>query len=140
MKGTPQGVVGSNKKLQATWCGTIKTMELSAGDRRLLNTVLGLKPRPKTTRSDPEYLERQREYGRQRSAARAKLRERALEDRSCEVCGESRPWVLDFHHIDPAEKSFSLSRSPLDPELFLSEVGKCRVLCANCHRDLHRSS
>lgn len=57
----------------------------------------------------------------------------------CRVCGDKRFWVLDFHHIDPKEKDFTIS---LDINRFSirtlkNELRKCEVLCANCHRDLH---
>jgi hypothetical protein len=57
---------------------------------------------------------------------------------SCE-CGESRPWVLDFHHIDPKTKKFEVSNGSRISSLRLlkEEITKCKVLCANCHRDLH---
>lgn len=62
----------------------------------------------------------------------------------CEQCGYSIHAVaLDFDHIDPRAKSIAISRFValgLDPDSaeaqdkFVSEVLKCRVLCANCHR------
>lgn len=58
---------------------------------------------------------------------------------SCENCGENRAWVLDFHHVNPDEKEIEighLSRLASKKKL-LSEMKKCKVLCSNCHRDLH---
>jgi hypothetical protein len=60
----------------------------------------------------------------------------------CELCGESHPATLDFHHVDPgtkvAEVSVMVSKVPrYSKALILVEIGKCRVLCANCHRKEH---
>jgi hypothetical protein len=63
----------------------------------------------------------------------------ALKDSlSCE-CGESRSWVLDFHHKDPKVKSNTVSNlvRNCNKDKVLEEINKCVVLCANCHRDLH---
>lgn len=60
-------------------------------------------------------------------------------DLACEICGENRWWVLDFHHSDPSNKKMEVSilaRSS-SKKIVLEEISKCRVLCSNCHRDLH---
>jgi hypothetical protein len=58
---------------------------------------------------------------------------------SCKSCGESRYWVLDFHHIDPSKKSFNIAdfmfKSPLVN--ILSEIELCVALCRNCHYEFH---
>ena len=57
----------------------------------------------------------------------------------CSVCEFSHPAALDFHHIDPSEKEFTLGsiRESISKEKFLKEIEKCVVLCANCHRIHH---
>jgi hypothetical protein len=56
----------------------------------------------------------------------------------CENCGHlGHPDTLDFHHINPDEKRFSISRyigGGRSWEETKEEIDKCRVLCANCHR------
>lgn len=65
----------------------------------------------------------------------------------CVNCGESRPDCLDLHHREPAEKNPKLARSAgrLHPgggshwkrlryDEIVTEIRKCDVLCANCHR------
>ena len=45
--------------------------------------------------------------------------------------------VFDLHHINPEEKSFSMSgirANPMAWELVVIELRKCLLLCANCHR------
>ena len=49
----------------------------------------------------------------------------------CCKCGETRVHCLDYHHIDPEEKDYSLSDKPyVSKEDFLLEIGKCIVLCS----------
>jgi hypothetical protein len=56
----------------------------------------------------------------------------------CRLCGESDVEVLDFHHFEPAEKSFGIvSETDLALEKLIPEINKCVVLCANCHRRVH---
>lgn len=57
----------------------------------------------------------------------------------CEQCGDQRWWVLDFHHKNPEEKDSEVSSliRKGNKSKILEEISKCKVLCANCHRDLH---
>lgn len=57
----------------------------------------------------------------------------------CKKCGETRFYMLDFHHRSPEEKSDNLAhmiKSSSETNLIL-ELSKCDVLCANCHREFH---
>lgn len=58
----------------------------------------------------------------------------------CAKCGEDRGYCLDYHHIDPVTKKFTiaqyLSNSTSMKDLD-EEIKKCIVLCANCHREFH---
>lgn len=58
---------------------------------------------------------------------------------SCEVCGESTPCCLDFHHRDPNDKAIGISEFArvATIEQLEEEIGKCVVLCSNCHRKVH---
>src|SRR5262245_15649276 len=58
----------------------------------------------------------------------------------CIRCNENHPACLDFHHRDPAIKDSnigSLVASRISRSRILSEIEKCDVLCANCHRKEH---
>lgn len=58
---------------------------------------------------------------------------------SCRLCGYDRfPAALQFHHVDPTQKSFSLSRRGVTIALDAAraEAGKCILLCANCHAEV----
>ena len=63
----------------------------------------------------------------------------------CEICKESRSWVLDFHHIDSTKKTITISKyassgtASLETKKkkILEELENCIIVCANCHRDIH---
>lgn len=58
----------------------------------------------------------------------------------CAKCGQSRGYVLDFHHLDPNEKEDTIARLTSNTssiENVYDEIKKCIVLCANCHRQFH---
>lgn len=57
----------------------------------------------------------------------------------CKRCGNSKLYLLDFHHRNPSEKEGELSDFSRDYniETFLTELEKCDLLCANCHREFH---
>lgn len=58
----------------------------------------------------------------------------------CEICGYNKnTHALDFHHIDPNTKEFTISRLIANKSLekIKQEVDKCKLVCANCHRELH---
>lgn len=55
----------------------------------------------------------------------------------CVDCGASDPRVLEFDHIEPSTKTNTISRLVSDGygiEKIQSEIDKCVVRCANCHR------
>jgi hypothetical protein len=58
----------------------------------------------------------------------------------CTGCSSVVPDSLfEFHHWDPREKDFGISRDGLARtwEAIAAELLKCVMLCANCHRELH---
>lgn len=56
----------------------------------------------------------------------------------CCKCGEDRPWVIQFHHINPSEKEFNVSASGTRSRAAIwNEASKCVCLCSNCHDEFH---
>lgn len=60
----------------------------------------------------------------------------------CEICGYDKcEGALEFHHLNRQEKDIEISKwnfnYNLDINVFLQEVDKCMLLCANCHREQH---
>ena len=44
---------------------------------------------------------------------------------------------LNFHHVDPAAKSFSLSMNTTKAlAAYREELKKCVLVCANCHGEI----
>lgn len=59
---------------------------------------------------------------------------------SCLKCGESTPCCLDFHHRNPSIKLAEVTTMPrrgCSIRNIVTEIEKCDVLCANCHRKFH---
>ena len=58
----------------------------------------------------------------------------------CVHCGEDDYCCFDFHHIDPKQKESDVSIMIGSASLLRlwTEIAKCVVLCANCHRKLHK--
>ena len=58
----------------------------------------------------------------------------------CAKCGDTRSYVLDFHHKDPSIKDANIARMTSNKnrlEDIQKEIDKCVVLCSNCHREFH---
>lgn len=94
-----------------------------------------------------ESYHRNHSTGRERAEVRRKAaqeRNRAfvwlyLQSRCCVRCGESDSLVLEFDHIDPETKRAEVSylvHVAASLSSIEEEIGKCQVLCCNCHRRL----
>lgn len=76
------------------------------------------------------------------SERRRKLKDMAIEYKGgkCEKCGYNKcNGALEFHHLNPEEKDFSISTSGTTKsfERIKKEIDKCILVCANCHREIH---
>ena len=64
-----------------------------------------------------------------------------LKGGKCSKCNYNKSLsALSFHHRDPKEKLFGLSKEALwkySWDKIISEVNKCDLLCLNCHAELH---
>ena len=59
---------------------------------------------------------------------------------SCAKCGETRGYMLDYHHTDPSQKENTIARMTSNRytlDRVYQEIEKCVCLCANCHREFH---
>lgn len=83
-----------------------------------------------------------------RDATKAKARrdelkayiETVKKNGACHICGNDDYRVLEFHHINPAEKKFSIVQSVHNRYSLValkSEIQKCVLTCSNCHMILH---
>jgi hypothetical protein len=78
-----------------------------------------------------------KEYSQERYLARrAFVNEYKLEV-GCQSCGyKEHPVALEFDHIDPSTKKFSIGSQLMSMswKSIHEEIAKCQVLCANCHQ------
>lgn len=104
------------------------------------------KDKEKQKKAQHEHYLRNKETFKQRVKERRNKRRqwwaeyKVENDFKCIKCEANHPAVLVFHHRDPSEKDFSVSRlisSQAKIELILEEIKKCDIFCANCHRILH---
>lgn len=80
--------------------------------------------------------EQNRRCAKNRYEKNRKLLWEYLLEHPCEDCAESNPVYLELDHLVPAEKTAAISNVIMSWswEKILTEIAKCRVLCANCHR------
>lgn len=93
---------------------------------------------------------RKRSYEKHREKSIASVRERTKGVRAgfqkwkatlnCVVCGEAEEACLDFHHMDPDTKEDGISSmvGSRSNASVIEELNKCVVLCACCHRKVHK--
>ena len=104
-----------------------------------------------------EWKEYQRNYQRSwhqrhraKRLARMYERKRAIHDYiqnmknqlHCVDCGQRHPATLHFHHLNSEDKVFSISYAAnrgFSLDRIKKEIGKCIVLCANCHAIRHHN-
>ena len=59
-------------------------------------------------------------------------------DKGCADCGyKAHAYALDFDHLPGTVKEFNIAEASSNAEMWKkvwSEVEKCEVVCANCHR------
>lgn len=98
---------------------------------------------------NPNYdkirYQKNKEYFASNKKERKAIKREWLKDykskQSCKLCGESDPVCLDFHHVNPSKKVNVISKLINDGyslDNIKKEVEKCIILCANCHRKIHR--
>jgi len=91
------------------------------------------------------WYRKNRQYSRERKRDRQQELKRWLyeykrDECECARCGEDDPACLDFHHVDEDEKEWDVSRRVNrghSVENVRTEIERCVVLCANCHRREH---
>lgn len=94
------------------------------------------------TKETRTYKDRRVYLAKATNLRRTKLKKLMMEYKGnkCQLCGYSKyHGALDFHHIDPTQKSFNLSMDQLyrSWKRITKELDKCILVCANCHREIH---
>ena len=95
--------------------------------------------RPRIKRSDDEIKAARVEAVQRR---RKKVKQMAIDYKGgcCQECGYNKyNGALEFHHLEPSEKDFSLGHKGycIAWEKVKLELDKCVLLCSNCHREVH---
>jgi DNA invertase Pin-like site-specific DNA recombinase len=56
----------------------------------------------------------------------------------CNKCGYDKCIdALEFHHLNPEDKDFTISGKSWSIERLKKEVDKCILVCSNCHKEIH---
>jgi hypothetical protein len=78
------------------------------------------------------YLQSKQKYNQKRMEVYNRLK-----CAPCTDCGKQyNPWIMQFDHRDPSNKSFQVSRMATAlSKRVLDEIKKCDLVCANCHAD-----
>lgn len=69
-----------------------------------------------------------------------KVKEKLIEYKGgkCQLCGYNKcTTALEFHHLNPSQKDFTISGGTKSFEKAKIEADKCILVCANCHREIH---
>ena len=87
-------------------------------------------------RKTSEYLGRAKRNKRAYRARNRSLMTEYMQDKQCVDCGEHDPMVLEFDHRDGVDKENDVARLMATGSwaLIASEIAKCDIRCANCHR------
>ena len=56
----------------------------------------------------------------------------------CQRCGyDTYQGALEFHHIDPTKKDFTVGDRDFKLKDCVEESKKCVLICSNCHKEIH---
>ena len=107
-------------------------------------------PNCKTEKETTEFYNRRNKKGNspycksctntQSIIRQQKLKIEAVEYKggSCISCNYNKyPGALEFHHLDPSKKDFTISNDHFKLKEAVEEVKKCILICSNCHKELH---
>lgn len=91
-----------------------------------------------TRRSECKYCHT--EYMKRKYQEKKQTIQNMKAEASCAKCGDTRGYVLDYHHIDKTQKENTIARmisNRYTLDKIYQEIEKCICLCANCHREFH---
>lgn len=75
-----------------------------------------------------------------KSEYRVNIKQRLVDYKGgkCQICGYNRCInALEFHHVNPEEKDFTISGGTKSFDTLKPEIDKCILVCSNCHREIH---
>lgn len=71
---------------------------------------------------------------------RRRIKKRAVDCKGgeCQNCGYKKSvFAMDFHHTDPKNKDYEISKNIRSWEKTKIEIEKCILVCKNCHYEIH---
>jgi len=90
--------------------------------------------------SEFKKIKYEREYDHKKLTVE-KLNQLKIKIGCCQICGDYHPpCCFDFHHIDGEDKKREVSYlagKGYKWETILTEIKKCIMICAHCHRKIH---
>jgi hypothetical protein len=107
--------------------------------KRLADREYYYKNKEKCNKRHLEYYETNKEKLKKQNTENNNKRRQKLKEEAKQKLGGKCVWCgatenLEFDHIDPAQKQFTISAFPCSLELWWKEVEKCRLLCKTCHK------
>jgi len=87
-------------------------------------------------RNRADYIAWAERQGNVKYETQTALIDQYLREHPCVDCGQKNIVLLEFDHIDEADKTLDLSATlgRRSWRVILTEIGKCDVRCVNCHR------
>ena len=88
--------------------------------------------------ADPEKRKQRLEWEKEYSNKNRALYFEWKATLKCLICSENESCCLEFHHLDPAQKDFTIAKQCMkNLKRLQKEAEKCVVLCSNCHKKVH---
>lgn len=112
-----------------------KTLKQVAKDNKIWSGTLSkyiiLRKRTKRNKSEETIV---------RKSYRKRIKEKAVlyKGGKCFICGYDKcNQAMDFHHLNPKEKEFTISGGTRSFKNIKIEIDKCILVCRNCHSEIH---
>jgi hypothetical protein len=107
--------------------------------KRLADREYYYKNKEKVDERNMRYYQENKEKLKEKRVPYFNNRRNVLKEEAKQKLGGKCVWCettenLEFDHIDPAHKQFTISAFPCSLELWWKEVEKCRLLCKSCHK------
>ena len=126
----------------------IQAKVLRAKGLTIKSIAIELKVSTTTVKNYISYIKPEKQTDKEASLKtiqRVKCRRRVIKETlvanlgsACLVCGYNKCiTALEFHHLDPKQKDFTISGGGKSLKAMLEEASKCILVCANCHREIH---
>lgn len=87
--------------------------------------------------SNPWYQSKEKQFEKGLTRKKEAIK---LKGGKCQICGYCKNYAsMTFHHLDPSKKEFNIDMRKFSNSSWskiLLELGKCQLLCHNCHMEI----